>query len=173
MSFLSKIKKGLGIGTLDAKLNVPGQIAGSSGQLEGDFTLTAKSDQQVKEVKVKFELIQHWDEIKRRRDSNGREESYTSHESRSFELGNYNDKTPFEMKSGEVKTVHFAIPFQPFNPQSSGGSGGQGGLAAVMGAISQVASTLRNEHIEYKVEGKVDLEGVALDPKDVKSIFVI
>jgi hypothetical protein len=174
MSFFNKIKQGLGIGTLEAKLNVPGQIPGSSGQFEGDFILTAKSDQQVKEVKVKFEMIRRWEETKHRRDSNGREESYTSQESQTYELGNYNDKTPFDVKANEVKTIHFTIPFQPVNTQSAADAAiDKGGVSAVLGTISKLASTMRNERVEYRVEGKVDLQGVALDPHDSKTVFVV
>jgi hypothetical protein len=174
MSFFNKIKQGLGFGTLEAKLNVPGQIAGNSGQFEGDFLLTAKSDQHIQEVKVKFEMVRHWDETKHRRDSNGHDESYTSHESQSFELGNYTDKTPFDMKASEVKTIHFTIPFQAINTQDPTDAAiGQGGVSAVLGTISKLASTLRNERVEYKVEGKVDLKGVAFDPGDSKNIFVV
>ena len=174
MSFLNKIKQGLGIGTMEAKLNVPGQIAGSSGQFEGDFILTAKSDQLVQEVSVKFEMVRRWDVTKYRRDSNGMQESYTSHESQTFELGNYIDKTPFEVKASQVKTIHFTIPFQPINPQSSAEpAAGPGGISAVLGAISNLASSLRNERVNYQVAGKVDLKGVALDPNDSKDVFVV
>ncbi|HEY5270723.1 MAG TPA: hypothetical protein VII97_10330 [Anaerolineales bacterium] len=174
MSFLNKIKQGLGFGTLEAKLNVPGQIAGNSGQFEGDFILTAKSNQQIKEVWVKFEKVRHWDETKHRRDSNGHQVSFTSHESQTFELGNYIEKTPFEMKASEVKTIHFTIPFQVINPQSPADSAiAQGGVSAVLGTITKLASSLRNERVDYRVEGKVDLKDVAFDPKDSKDILVM
>jgi hypothetical protein len=174
MSFFNKIKQGLGFGTLEAKLSVPGQVAGDSGQFEGDFVLTAKSDQQIKEVRVKFEMVRHWDETKHRHGSNGRNESYTSHQSQSFELGNFTDNTPFVMKANEVKTIHFAIPFQMINTQSPVDEAiGQGGVSAVLGTISKLASSLRNERIEYKVEGKVDLKDVAFDPGDSKNILVM
>jgi hypothetical protein len=174
MSFLNKIKQGLGFGTLEAKLNVPGQIAGNSGQFEGDFILTAKSDQKIQEVWVKFEMVRRWDETKHRRDANGHQESFTSHESQTFELGNFNDKTPFEMKASQVKTIHFTIPFQMINLQSPADTAiAQGGVSAVLGTITKLASNLRNERIDYKVEGKVDLKGVAIDPKDSKDVFVV
>ena len=173
MSFFNKIKQGLGLGTLDAKLNVPGQIAGNSGQLEGDFILTAKSDQQIKEVKVKFEMVRKWDETKRRRDSNGHEQSYTSQESQTYELGNFIDNTPFEMKANEVKTIHFALPFQMIDPRSAADDAiEKGGVSAVLGTISKLASNLRNERLEYRVEGKVDLKDVVFDPGDSKEIYV-
>ena len=173
MSFLNKIKQGLGFGTLEAKLNVPGQIARNSGQFEGDFILTAKSDQQIKEIMVKFEMVRHWEETKHRRDSNGHQESYTSYESQTFELGNYNDQNPFEMKASEVKTIHFAVPFQMINTQSPADTAiGQGGVSVVLGTLSKLTSNMRNERIEYKVEGKVDLKDVALDPHDSKNIIV-
>jgi hypothetical protein len=174
MSFFNKIKQGLGFGTLEAKLNVPVQIAGASGQLEGDFVLTAKSDQQVKEIWVKLEMIKYWEETKQRRDSNGNMESYTSHESRSYELGKFSDKTPFAMKANETRTIHFVVPFQPIaTPQASDSTNTGFNLGGIAVTISNVASALRNERTEYKVEGKVDLKDVAFDPGDSKNISVI
>ncbi len=173
MSFFNKIKQGLGIGTLQAELNVPGQISGTSGRFEGDFILTAKSDQQIKEVKVKFEMVRHWDETKHRTDSQGHPENYTSHETQSFELGNFNDKTPFAMKASEARTIHFAIPFQPINLQGPADAMiAQGGIGGVLGTLAKLSSNIRNERFEYRVEGKVDLKDVAIDPKDTKNIFV-
>lgn len=174
MSFFNKIKQGLGFGTLEAKLNIPVQIAGSAGQIEGDFILTAKSDQQVKEIWVKLEMIKSWDETKRRRDSNGNEESYNSHETRSYELGKFSDKTPFAIKANETRTVHFVVPFQPIaapQPADSNNTGfNLGGIAVT---ISNVVSNLRNERTEYKVEGKVDLKDVAFDPGDSKNVILV
>ncbi len=123
MSFLNKIKQGLGIGTLEAKLNVPGQVDGNTGQFEGDFVLTAKSDQHIKEVGVKFEMVRRWEETKHRRDSNGNQHDYTSPQSQTIELGNYIDNTPFEMKANEIKTIHFTHPVSDDKPPVFGGRG--------------------------------------------------
>jgi hypothetical protein len=173
MSFLNKIKQGLGIGTLEAKLNVPGQIDGNVGIFEGDFVLTAKSGQHIKEVGVRFEMVRRWEETKHRRDSNGNQHDYISPQSRTVELGNYFDNTPFEMKANEIKTIHFSIPFQMMNPRSAADAAiEQGGVSAVLGTISKLASTMRNERVEYKVEGKVDLKNVAIDPSDSRKIIV-
>jgi hypothetical protein len=173
MSFFNKIKKGLGFGTLEVHLYVPTPIAGNSGQLKGVLNLTAKSDQQINEVLVKFEKIVHWDETKHRRASNGSVTSYTSHESQTFELGNYSDKTPFEMKAGEDKTIHFTIPFQTIDTQSPAAAEiEEGGVLAVLGINRKYGSDMRNVHSDYKVEGKVDLKGVAFDPKDSARINV-
>jgi len=173
MSFLKKIKQGLGIGTLEAKLDVPGEIKGSAGKFEGDFILTAKSDQQIKEVGVKFEMVHHWEETKHRRDSKGNPHDYTSTQSRTIELGNYFHNTPFGMKANEIKAIHFAIPFQMINPRSSADAAiEQGGVSAVLGTLSKLASTMRNERVEYKVEGKVDLKDAAIDPGDSKIVIV-
>ncbi|OGO07612.1 MAG: hypothetical protein A3K46_00145 [Chloroflexi bacterium RBG_13_60_9] len=173
MSFLNKIKQGLGIGTLEAKLNVPGQIDGNAGKFEGDFILTAKSNQLIKEVGVKFEMVRRWEETKHRRDSKGNQHSYSSTQSQTTELGNYIDHTPFEMKANDTKTIHFTIPFQKMNPRSSADAAiEQGGVSAVLGTISKLASTMRNERVEYKVEGKVDLKDAAIDPSDSRKIIV-
>ena|ERR1051326_252739 len=172
MSFFNKIKQGLGIGTLEAKLSVPGQIARNSGQVQGDFVLTAKSNQQIKEVKVKFEEVHSWDVTKHRRDSNGHEQSYTSRESRTFELGNYIDKTAFSMKAGEVKTIHFTLPFQMSRPDMNENTD-QGAVAEILGAVSKMASAMRNERFQYKLEGSVSLEGTLLNPGDSKNVVLV
>ena len=44
MSFFSKVKQALGIGTISVKINVPGQLNASDGILKGSLLLTAKSD---------------------------------------------------------------------------------------------------------------------------------
>ncbi len=55
------------------------------------------------------------------------------------------------------------------NPRSSADAAiEQGGVSAVLGTISKLASTMRNERVEYKVEGKVDLKDAAIDPSDSK-----
>ena len=55
MSFFSKVKQALGIGTISVKINVPGQLNASDGILKGSLLLTAKSDQKVKKMEVKLE----------------------------------------------------------------------------------------------------------------------
>jgi hypothetical protein len=60
------------------------------------------------------------------------------------------------------------------NPQSPADSAiAQGGVSAVLGTITKLASSLRNERVDYRVEGKVDLKDVAFDPKDSKDVFVV
>jgi hypothetical protein len=172
MSFFNKIKQSLGIGTLAAKLDAPGQIARSSGQIEGNFVLTAKSDQRIKEIKIKFEEIHSWDVTKQRRDSKGRERSYTARQSRTFELGNYTDNTPFVMKAGEVKTIHFTLPFQ-ISRASMEAPDNQSAVAEILGAVSKMASAMRNERFQYKIEGNVSLEGTLLNPGDSKNVVLV
>ena len=55
MSFFSKIKQKLGIGTISVKINVPGQLNAADGKLKGSLLLTAKSNQKVKKIEVKLE----------------------------------------------------------------------------------------------------------------------
>jgi hypothetical protein len=173
MSFLNKIKQGLGIGTLEAKLNIPGQIAGSSGQIEGDLVLTAKSDQHVLKAIVRLEMVRTWDETKQRRDDKGQEESYTSQESDTIEIGQYENDTPFDIKAGEVKTIHFTLLFQLMNTQSAADAAiEQGGVPAMLGTLAKLTSNMRNERIEYHVKGKVDLKDAMFDRGDSKKIII-
>jgi hypothetical protein len=173
MSFLNKLKQGLGIGTLEARLDVPAQIAGNSGQFEGDFVLTAKSDQQIISVRIKFDMTRLWDETKQRTDSNGKEESYTSQESETFELGHYTNETPFTIKTGEVKTIHFVLPFQMINTRSAADVAiEQGGVSAMLGTLSKLTANVRNERFEYTVAGKVDIKDAVFDRGDAKTVIV-
>lgn len=173
MGFFSKIKQGLGIGTMDAKLNVPQQVAAASGQFQGEFILTAKNDQLVQEVDITLEMVRRWEVSRSHRDSNGHIHHTTEHKSETYGLGSTTEQVPFEVKAGEVKTIAFSIPFQPFNPQDVLKAPEQSGVSKVLGVIADMASGRRNERVTYQVRGKVDLKGVALDPNDVKELFFL
>ena len=62
MGIFSRIKKGMGLGTITFEIVVPSSISGSAGRLEGDVVITAKSEQQVKDVEVKLQRTISWQE---------------------------------------------------------------------------------------------------------------
>ena len=174
MGFFDTIKQGLGIGTLEATLDVPAQIAGSAGKVEGTLHLAAKSDQEVKEVTVTFEMIRSWEEIEQRPNSSGGSESYASHQSRTYTLGQFRDAVPFAIKAGEVKAMPFTIAFTLADPASLAKEVlGEGELGSIVGALSKISSVMNNERYEYRVGAKATLEGTLLNPSDSKEVVVI
>ena len=177
MGLFGKIKKSMGVGTISFELAVPGSIQGSSGQIEGDILLTAKSEQQVKDVEVVFERIYTWDERESTYNSStNRNEDRWVQRSNSVELGKFKDETAFAMADDESKTIHFTIAFQPVNGQATSDSSSL--LwdvldSALFNGNSIFGSSTRNQRIEYKVLGDVNLEGVAFDKGDSKTIVVM
>ena len=172
MSFFKKLKNGLGVGTIKFELVVPGQIDGSSGRLEGDIVLTAKSDQLVKDVEAIFERVHTWDE--RESVYNSTTERYEDRwvqRSRTIELGHFMDATPFEIASDELRTIRFVISFEPIHPQLASSSGGL--MWSFMDSALSYGSNWRNERVHYTVRGDVDLEDVAFDKGDSKTIAVM
>ena len=172
MSFFKKLKNGLGVGTIKFELVVPGEIYGNSGQLEGDIVLTAKSEQLVKDVEAIFERVHTWDE--RESVYNSTTERYEDRwvqRSHTIQLGHFMDETPFEIASDEKRTIRFVIPFQPIDPQLASSSGGL--MWSFMDSALSYGSNWRNERVYYTVRGDVDLEDVAFDKGDSKTIAVM
>lgn len=156
MSFFSKVKQFMGIGTVSVDLQVPGQVTKDSGQVQGQVVLTAKSDQQVKEIHLR--LVEEY--------TTGRGDEKKTKE---YELGTMSLREPFEIKAEEVRTVEFALPYslQLSSNQSLAQEKG------VLGALGKAAVMARNERSEYFVRVEVKLEGTGLSPSDKKDIRLV
>src|SRR4030067_3278068 len=98
MSFLKKIKQGLGIGTVKLSLEVPLSISPESGQIAGHVVVEAQSDQRVTAMKIK--LIEQF--------TSGRGDEK---EEKEFVLGETSFDQAFDLKSGESRKVDFTLPF--------------------------------------------------------------
>lgn len=156
MSFFSKVKQGLGIGTAKVELQVPGQIVKSSGEVAGKIILTAKSAQKVKSVKVLF--VERY--------TSGRGEDQKTKE---YELGKVVLDTPFELQASEVREIEFTLPFQLALSSNQSLAEEKGAL----GMLGKAAVMAKGEKSEYQVQATVDLEGVALDPSDSKEVRLV
>lgn len=156
MSFFSKIKQGLGIGTAKVELQIPGQISSASQEVAGKIILTAQSDQKVKSIRVI--IIERY--------TTGRGEDKTSKE---YELGSLLLPTAFELAKDERHEIDFQLSFKLglSNNQSLAEEKG------VLGALGKAAVFAKAEKSEYEVKVTVDLEGVALDPSDSKPIRLV
>ncbi|MBN1484137.1 MAG: sporulation protein [Chloroflexia bacterium] len=156
MSFFSKVKQFLGVGTISVDLQIPGQIAQDSGQVQGQVVLTAKSDQQVKSVELRF--VEEY--------TTGRGDEKKTKE---YELGKLTLGEAFAIKAEETRTIDFTLPFsmQLSSNQSLAQEKG------VLGALGKAAVMARNERSEYFVRAQVKLEGAGLSPSDKKDIRLV
>ena len=177
MGLFDKIKKSMGVGTISFDLDVMDQVVGSSGTLEGDIILKAKSDQQVQDVEVVFERIYTWDERENYYNSTTKQnEQRWTQRSSTVELGKFKDETEFPLATDESKTIHFVIAFQPIAGAESTGSNNVVWDvldSALFNGNSIFSSSMRNQRIEYKLSGDVNLDGVPFDKGDSKTIVVI
>lgn len=155
MSFFGKIKQGLGIGTASVELDVPPFFSRDGGSIAGKLTITAKSPQKVKSVAVRmYETY-----------TTGRGEDKKVKEYKLGEVVLF-EKEPFELKDSEVREVAFSLPFSMKLSSSQSLARKDG----VLGALGRAAVFASSEKSDYRINVSVDLEGVALDPTDTKTI---
>lgn len=156
MGFFQTIKNKLGIGGVSVKLEVPGQVAKDSGAIEGKFTLTTKSDQEVVSYTVTF--IEEY--------TTGRGDDKKTKE---IELGRFDKTESFAMKSGDIKEISFVVPFSLVKSNNDELKE----MGGALGALGKVSAFASNEKSEYFVEVEVDVKAAALDPSDKKAIRLI
>jgi sporulation-control protein spo0M len=156
MSFFGKIKKGLGIGTAKVELTVPDRVEKESGELSGSLSITAKSEQKVKSVKIRL--------VETRTSGTGSEQKR-----REYILGEITPVSePFDMAGDEQKEIQFSLPFS-LNQSTAQSMADRGGA---LGALGKVAVKASNERSVFDVKAVVDLEGVALDPTSVRRVHL-
>lgn len=153
MSFFGKIKQGLGIGTASLELDIPQTFSRDGQEFTGKVVLTAKSAQKVKSVKVK--MTEHY--------TSGSGENKTTRE---YVLGEISLGQSFDLAAEERREIEFKLPYS-LKLSSTQALAGKGG---VLGAIGKVASMTSNERSSYRIDASADLEGVALDPNDARTI---
>ena len=156
MGFFKKVKDKLGIGGVKIAINAPGQISKDEGKVTGQFTLTTKSDQDVKTMEVK--LIEKY--------STGRGEDKTTNE---FTLGRQNFNEGFSIKEGEEKTFDFDFPFELLKSKNDKLKDAGGAI----GAIGSVGKFANNEKSSYEIEVEVDVAAAALDPSESVNVKIV
>ena len=80
------------------------------------------------------------------------------------------------MATDESKTIHFVINFQPMSgAESTGTNNVMWDVldSALFNGNSIFSSSMRNQRIEYKVSGDVNLDGVPFDKGDSQTIVVM
>ena len=149
MSFFSKIKQFAGIGTLDVKLAVPPHFSATDTAIDGTLHIVAKSDQSV--LKIVLELREEFE--------SGRDDDKKAQR---FVLGMVQLSEPFQLKTGESRTVPFSVPFQLLK-SSNDQLKEKGGL---MGGIGKLNAWANDEKSKFKFHAMVDVQGTSLDPVD-------
>lgn len=153
MSFFGKIKQGLGIGTASLELEVSPSFSRSASEITGKVVLVAKSPQKVKSVRVRMVELY----------TTGQGENKTTKE---YVLGDMPLGQPFDLADQERREIEFKLPFS-MNLSSTQALAEKGGM---LGAIGKVASFASSEKSVYQIRAVADLDGVAIDPNDTKSI---
>lgn len=155
MSFFSKIKQGLGIGTVKVTLNAPGTFRTDDGTIEGSVNLVAKSDQNVLAITIKL-------------DEEYTEGKGNDKKTKTYEIGKLK-MDGFEMKAGDVKDVPFVLQFT-YAKSSNQALADRGG---VLGGLGKLGSFVQGEKSTFKLWATCDVKGAALDPNDLKEIRAV
>lgn len=153
MGFLDTVKGWLNIGGVKVKLQgVNPRIPRSGGQIDGSVVLTSKSDKQVLKLAYKFMM----------KKTKGRGDEQ---ETKEFTLAQVIREEPFEIKTGETRTLEFSIPYSLEKSLKD-----QGG---VLGAVGKFGAFATGEKEEYFVIAECDVKGTALDPSDQIEVTIV
>lgn len=156
MGIFQKIKNKLGIGGVKIAIEVPAQISKEAGVVQGKFTLTTKSDQEISGMKVS--LVEKY--------TTGRGDDKITKE---FTLGSQKFEVPFEIKTGETQVYDFDFPFNILKSKNDALTDKGGAL----GAIGKLGKFSKNEKSEYVVDVSVDVKSAALDPTEEVDVQLI
>ncbi len=144
MGLLDTIKGWLNIGGVKVKLDgIDGTLPKSGGKIAGKMTLTTKSDKTVLNVKYQFVL--------RRTSGSGDDK-----ETKETVIAERVIDSPFDMKTGETKTLDFDLDYASQAEMKDKGG--------VLGGLGKMAAFASSEKDEYFVVALADVKGTPLDP---------
>jgi len=153
MGVLDTVKGWLNIGGVKVKLqDVNPRVSRSASQITGKVVLTSKGDKQVLKLAYKFVM----------KKTTGRGEDKKT---KDFTLAQVIQDQPFEIKTGESKSLEFSIPYSLEK--------GLKDQAGVMGAVGKFGAFAVGEKEEYFVVAECDVKGTALDPSDQIEVTLV
>ena len=166
MGFFDKVKQALNIGGVNVKMQVGPDISRNSGKADGTLTVTTKSPQHVKSVRVVFERT-----ISTPKQNQTPGSTQLEMDTRSDELGRFESKEEFDIKPGETKTINFAIPFNL--PQGAADQLAQIGgiLGAALGGLNN--GMMNQSRMAYRISANLDVDKAAFDASDSKEVRVV
>lgn len=157
MGFFQKIKDKLGVGGVKVILEIStGQIEASKGVISGKFTLTSKSDQELKNA-----LVTVYEEFTTGRGSDKKTKKY--------ELGRAQVAVAKNIKKEENQEYEFTVPFVLLKSDADQLKEKGGAL----GAIGSLGKFAKNEKSSYFIKVDVDVKSAVLDPFDKKEIKIL
>lgn len=157
MGFFDKIKQFLGIGTVKVKLESDSTFSKSASTINGKVYLAAKSDQEILSLEVKLEEV--WEK--------GKDEDKVT---RTFDLGEWVDKSGFLMKAGEEKEFSFVLNYALHQSKNDRLQETAGKVGKVLGGLGKMIDA---EKSTYSLIATCDVKGAALDPNDVRAMKLV
>lgn len=156
MGFFSKVKNFMGACGVKVDLQVPGNFKKEDKQVSGKLLITSKKDQHILSVEVT--LVEEY--------TTGRGENKQTKE---YDLGNFLDKTAFDIKQGEEKEIPFTFSFDVHKS----GNDQLKEMGGVLGKVGKLGSFVDNEKSNFVISASVDVKGVAFDPCDSKDVKLV
>lgn len=157
MGIFDKLKQVLGIGTVKVKMEVDKSFSKSENSISGSLSLNAKSDQEIISLEVKLEEV--WEK--------GRDDNKVT---KTFDLGEWVDKTPFSMKAGESKTIPFSLTYALVKSKNDDLQESAGKVGKALGGLGKMMDA---EKSSYSLIATCDVKGAAFDPNDVQEMKLI
>lgn len=175
MGFFDKIKDNLSHGGVKVSLSAPGTVSFNEANFDVSVTIT-NSDEPRSINSVIVEILANskdstMDMIKN--DANNQ----VAEENREIDqqVAVARNDQPFQIGTGETKTVNIIIPLNPTLNQQ-GQPANTGVVGEAMGLIQHLnaygASASQN-HLKYSVRASVHIEGIMLNPKAEQPLQVL
>jgi len=153
LGFVDTVKGWLNIGGVKVKLqDVNPRISRSASQITGKVLLTSKGEKHVLKLVYKFVMMK----------TTGRGEDKKTKE---FVLSQSLMNDPFDMKTGETKTLDFAITYALETRLKD--------QAGMLGTVGKIGAFAVGEKEEYFVVAECDVKGTALDPSDKIEVTLV
>jgi len=153
LGFIDTVKGWVNIGGVKVKLqDVNPRISRSGQQITGKVVLTSKGEKHVLKLVYKFVMLK----------TTGRGEDKKTKE---FVLSQSVMNEPFDMKTGESRTLDFAIIYALETRLKD--------QAGMMGTVGKIGAFAVGEREEYFVIAECDVKGTALDPSDKLEVTLV
>lgn len=156
MAFFQKIKNKLGIGGIKVSIDMPEEISKEAGVAKGKFTLTTKSDQAVKTIKVN--LVEKY--------TTGRGEDKITKE---FIVGSQKFDESFAIKPSEHRVFEFDFTFE-ISKSSQDILLEIGGELGKIGSLGKFAN---NKKSEFVLEVSIDVTSAPINPYEVIDVKLV
>jgi hypothetical protein len=153
MGLWDTVKGWFNIGGVSVKLrDVNPMVPKSGNRIDGKVVLSSKSDKHVLKMHYKFVLER----------STGRG---NERETKEFVFGEATNDQPFDIKTGETKTLDFTIPYSLSKELKD--------MGGALGTLGKLGAFAANEKDDYYVIAVCDVKGTPFDPRDKVRVQVV